>query len=413
MLPFREIIQELFYEKTRIILTILAIAWGTFAIATMLAIGEGLRLDFTKLMESAGHNLLTITAGSSSKEYRGISRNTPVNLTKSDLGEILALPNVVVATPQYSFASSLSYQTKKIGAQLLAVASDYFNIHQIKLVEGGRFINSIDVNDRKMVAVLGSEAADLFFPDHDQAIGKTVLIADRPFTIIGVMAQKSQLMATEMPYAHMNWIPASTYEMLVNPQVISNISLTYSNPKMLSQTRQQIQNIIAMNHGLAPDDESIINFTDLAKEQQQINSFFVGMQVFLGIVGGLTLLVAGVGIANVMFASVKRATQQIGVRMAIGATKRHILEHYIIESLVATALGGAIGIIMTVLFVYAIDMIPLHGKLIEAIGKPQPVLSFLVLGIVVLILGIVGFLAGLFPALKAAKVDPAEALVYE
>jgi len=137
------------------------------------------------------------------------------------------------------------------------------------------------------------------------------------------------------------------------------------------------------------------------------------MQIFLGIVGGLTLLIAGIGIANVMYATVTRATRQIGLKMALGATKKHILIQYITEALMVTVIGGMLGIIFTMLVVYLIRLIPMEGELIEWLGKPEPVLSVLVLAIVIILLGIIGLVAGLFPALKAMRVDPAEALVYE
>lgn len=413
MILFREVIKDLFYEKTRIILTILAIAWGTFAIASMLAVGEGLRINFAKTMESAGKNLLTVNGGNTTKDYRGIPANATINLTKKDLRGIAELPNIASASPQYSFTTKLYYKNKSIDSSLYAVTPDYAPIHQIEVGRGERFISSIDLSNRDSVIVLGTKTADVFFASGSNPIGELIRVGDRPFRVIGVMQPKAQMMSAEAPDEDLNWIPVTTYELYSNPQEVDTISIVYKDVNILDKTRKQIQKIVAWNHGADPNDEGVVNFSDLAQSQLEVNKFFLGMQIFLGIIGGLTLLIAGVGIANVMFASVSRATHEIGIRMAVGATSFRIILHYIAESFVATLIGGVIGILLTALFASLMKIVPMQGQLIDAIGKPVPVLSFSVIMMVVLVLGMVGFLAGFFPALKAARIDPAEALIYE
>jgi putative ABC transport system permease protein len=408
-----ELLKDLFKEKTRIILTILAITWGTFSIATMLAIGQGLSQTFKETMANTGDNLLAVTGLRSSTNYRGMPSNVTVNLTRSDVANIAKLPNVAAVSPQYSIAEKISYGDKNYAETIYAVTGNYSAIHQIKVLPGGRFISPLDLQRRSKVIVLGSDVVKDIFPDEPDPTGRIVKVGTEPFLVIGVMKPKSQIIAEKSPDSANNWIPVTTFELFINAQIINSIDISYRDPKLLDQLESQIQQAVALNHGFDPNDNHLLHFREYSKRGQKINDFFSGMRIFLGVVGALTLMVAGVGISNVMYASIQRATREIGIRMALGARTFHIVWHYVVESLLATFIGGLLGLGLAGIVVYGLRQIPLKGKLIDAIGQPHPTLSLSMIFLVIIILGITGLLSGIFPALKAARIDPAEALSYE
>jgi putative ABC transport system permease protein len=149
----------------------------------------------------------------------------------------------------------------------------------------------------------------------------------------------------------------------------------------------------------------------MVEEEKLMKKIFMGIQIFMGIVGGLTLIVAGVGVANIMYVSAKSRTKEIGIKMALGAKRRHVLLQFISEALMIVFVGGSLGVMLSLVVVQAFGALPLEGEVADILA--HPVISTNIMVLTVLILGSIGFLAGLFPARKAASANPVEALRYE
>ena len=414
MLSLRYMLRELLAEKTRIILTVLAIAWGTFSISSMLAVGEGLRVVFGQAMAGAGKSILAIQGGQSSKAFKGMASNQMVYLTEEDLQAIRkGIPDIQI-TPEYVFSANYQYQQNRTSMMGSAVYPIYGTMRSLNVAANGRFINPLDIQQARRIVVLGNHLAQELFTDGSDPVGKIVYINQLPFLVVGVLKPKIQTWSYNMPPDdYLAWIPATTYIAAAHPTAIDNLIIIANNPKMTDIIQRQIQQLIAYNHQLNPNDEEIINIQSAYDVQQKTQTLFGGMEIFLGIIGGLTLIVAGAGIANVMFASVKRATSEIGIRMAIGAMPYQVLWHYIIEALFATLIGGLIGLAVTKGLIMLINLVPIHSKIFQFTGTPRPILSSLVVVIVIITLGAIGLLAGFFPAKTAASIDPARALRHE
>lgn len=408
MISFTQIFKEMMAERTRLLLTILAIAWGSATISGLLAVGEGMRLGFGQAISSAGNNLMIAIAGQTSKNFHGLGQGSQITFTDQDILAMKKIPGVKHVAPWQSFAADLVYGDKIEYANPIATTPDEALLRNLLLDQRGRFINQRDIIEKRRVIVLGNEIAKKLFSTKP-ALGQMVLLGGLSFQVVGVLQPKTQFDMLNGPDSLKVWIPISTYQMLTNTD---GYQYLFIEPNSVDNTKLEIlvRRAITNFHHASQDDKSVIHFVDIGKFQKQARVFFLGMQIFLGVVGGITLLVAAMGIANVMYFSVVRATRDIGIQMAVGAKTYHIMLRYLIESLIATMLGGIIGIGLIIMILTLVSHVPFHVPIPINI---RPVLSWNILLTVIIILGFIGLLAGILPARKAAQIDPAVALRYE
>ncbi len=409
------ILKEIFTEKTRVILTIIAIAWGTIAISIMLAVGQGLRVTFKKGMDGIGQNVVYVMPGTTSTNYQGQGLNQPVTLRPEDYYAIAKkVSDIKVISPEYAVKGAIQQGSfRSMNGTIKAVNPVYHQIRNIKIATPGRFINELDMKQASRVIVLGNKIAEQLFKNHESALHRIVYINNWPYQVIGIMKAKVQMTMMNGNDSYEAWIPTSTFMTYNHPTELASIVYNAKENSNTENIKNQIREIIAFNHQFDPQDQSLVRFIDFQNIQQDTASFFLGLQLFLGIVGVLTLIVAGVGITNVMYVSVANSTKEIGIRMAIGARTNQILLQYILEALVVTFIGGVVGFILSFLIVLGMDQIPLTGGMFQYMGKPYPELSINVVLSVIFCLGLVGFFAGFFPARKASKILPAIALRHE
>ncbi|HHC6784443.1 TPA: ABC transporter permease [Vibrio parahaemolyticus] len=426
LLPMRQIFQEMAAEKLRLGLTILAVAWATLCIAAMLAVGEGIRQGVLKTAQNGNGNLIYLTGGMATVGHGAFHQGKFLTLKMDDSEVVRALPDVKSVAPTVKWKERITVGDRSSWQEPLAVTSEFQSMTNLVPMAGGRWLNPLDQKETRKVVVLGYElAADLFNPNEDfswfatvtlqvNPVGKKVKIGNEEFTVVGVLEKNSAQIEQGDLINYSSFVPLATWKRFHVNGEIGGINVQPQADVDREALAKTIRQVIARKHGASVSDEQVVQVDDMFLKQKSMQQFLIGLQSFLGIIGFVTLAVAGVGIANVMYATVKRSTRDIGVRMAVGATPTAIRMHYLVQSLLTMMMGGALGLGVTYALVSAISSIPLEGNAFyEQLGKPVPELSWVVVAIVILTLVIIGVASAWLPANRAAKVSPLEALQSE
>ncbi|HHF3408806.1 TPA: ABC transporter permease [Vibrio alginolyticus] len=426
LLPMRQTFQEMAAEKLRLGLTILAVAWATLCIAAMLAVGEGIRQGVLKTAQNGNGNLIYLTGGMATVDHGAFHQGKFLTLKMDDSEVVRALPDVKSVAPTAKWKERITVGDRSSWQEPLAVTSEFQSMTNLVPMAGGRWLNPLDQKETRKVVVLGYElAADLFNPNEDfswfatvtlqvKPVGQKVKIGNEEFTVVGVLEKNSAQIELGDLINYSSFVPLATWKRFHVNGEIGGINVQPQADVDREALAKTIRQVIARKHGASVSDEQVVQVDDMFLKQKSMQQFLIGLQSFLGIIGFVTLAVAGVGIANVMYATVKRSTRDIGVRMAVGATPTAIRMHYLVQSLLTMMMGGAFGLAVTYALVSAISSIPLEGNAFyEQLGKPVPELSWIVVAIVILTLVIIGVASAWLPANRAAKVSPLEALQSE
>jgi putative ABC transport system permease protein len=410
-LVWRLFCADLGHQTKRIVLTVLAIAWGTLSIVLLLSFGEGLKRSLTKGARGLGEGIAVVWPGATTKPFMGLPSGRSIPIKDEDPDLIRSrIPEIELLSVEYARYVPITSGTKTVNTRLRGVEPEFGELRNIHPQAGGRFIDALDVAEKRRVVFLGEELARDLFGTED-VVGRTVQINRSTFLVVGVAEKKLQMGMYNGPDRNQPSIAATTFRSMYTDARIENLVYRPVSPELGDTAKAQLYRVMGAKHHFDPEDTRSLGIWD-TREMQSINhNIALGIQIFLGIIGALTLFVGGMGVANIMYAVVKERTREIGVKMALGAKERQVMLPFMLEALLMTVLGGLAGTAISLGLIAIIGALPLEGEAFEFLGRPT--FSPAIAAATAAVLGTIGSMSGFFPAKRAASVNPAVSLRYE
>ncbi|MFZ5365143.1 MAG: ABC transporter permease [Patescibacteria group bacterium] len=399
-------------NKSRTLLTILGIVIGIAAVITVISAGQGMKGLIMGELAAFGDNWINIevkvptSSKSQTEQATALATGVAITtLTIDDMKEIQKIPNI-----KNAYAANIGQQVIKRDnerAQLLiyGVSPSYIEIDKSNIAEGSFFDEEANSGAGK-VAVIGAKVKDRFFGD-DEVIGKNLKIGKDNYRVIGVMAPRGGVMFFD--FDNLLYIPINTMQKkMLGINYVSAIITEVSDPANIDETAEEIKYIMRDRHDAATPEKEDFQVTTMKEAQDLINTIVSAVTLLLIAIAGISLLVGGVGIMNVMYVAVVERTFEIGLRKAIGAKKSDILSQFLFEAMIITLLGGTIGFALGAGLSYLVSVVAQSAGYSWAFS-----LSVVSIILAVGFSFIVGLIFGLYPAKKAADLDPIEALRFK
>ena len=407
-------IRSLFANKLRSSLTMLGIIIGVGAVITLMSVGRGAQAMVTSTFEQMGTNVVFVIPSSPDVGgLMGLAMPTP-SLTLNDaeaIADSSRVPSVLAVVPTNENYGEVSFGDESVVAVFQGSTPEFEWVLNYP-VASGQFISDKNVARRDMVVVLGSKVTEDLFGS-DDPVGQKVKIKGKRFTVIGVLEPKGgAMMGVSMDNIVVT--PITTFQTRLWPQrtpsgedAVQSISVKVASAELIGEATEEISEVLRRRHRITEDEKD--DFAIMSQEQilgmlQQITGVFT---IFLGAIAGISLLVGGIGIMNIMLVSVTERTREIGIRKAVGAKRRDILIQFLLEAAMLSLVGGGIGIIGGWLLSTLISMIDIGGgQTLQAVVSPDIVILAVSVSI------FIGLASGIYPAMRAARLNPIDALHY-
>jgi len=400
---FRIAVRALKRNTLRTLLTMLGIIIGVGAVIAAISITNGAKSQVEAQIASLGQNVILILSGNVTRGGFSMGFGSAGTLTQEDFDSIRReIPGVNAATPEVRAFSQIAAGNQNINSQVFGVGADYFDIRSWPVANGAPFTET-DVRNANKVVLLGQTSARTLFGGAD-AVGEIVRIKSAPFTVVGILAPKGMSMSGSTDQDDLLIVPyTSAMKRLTGATTFRSFSVQTTSAEAMPNVQQEIIELLRQRHRIGPgrDDDFIVRTQQEITEAATATSRI--MTILLGAIAGVSLIVGGIGIMNIMLVSVTERTREIGLRMSVGARGKDILLQFLIEAVTLSIVGGAIGILLGV---GSSRILSLKMGWVTLTSPESILMAFL-------FSAAIGIFFGFYPARKAARLDPIDALRYE
>ena len=407
----KEIYKSITQHKLRNALTGFGIAWGIFIMMLMMGFGDSFQQGVVKLFSSFAENTIVVWGGESSMPYKGVMDNKTIVFDQDILRQFkTAFDEIEYISLQANSPQSMqmTYNDNKNTGSLIGVEADFFRIRKQK-IKAGRLFISKDFKEDGAVCIIPERVEELLFKRKSKVIGEYINIGDNYFKVVGVTKDNPNINFGDRNSVI---IPFSSYQTLFNANTSNSFIISLYKDIDGSKFMKRFEAFMSRLYRVNPDDKEAFYTFSMSEQVKEFQSFFTGIRIFIWFVGFCILLTGIISVGNIMYVNINERTREIGIRKAIGATPRNILEMVLVESVVLTSIAGFVGIFFGYIVIFVIQIVITsmveENMFLGNVGVNFPVI-FASLSILIL----AGVVAGILPALKASRIRPVIALNQE